>query len=67
MSQLPSSGVFFSLNDSMVADTDAFLRSWDDLLVHALTSFAMIREVRIKLSLCLSNSFLPFVAPWWPQ
>ena len=49
VSQLPSSGVFFSLNNSMMAATDAFLWSWDDLLAHAFTSFAMIREVRIKL------------------
>ena len=49
VSQLPSSGVFFSLNDSMVADTDSFLRSWDNLLAHAFTLFALIREVCIKL------------------
>ena len=46
---VPSSGVFFSVNDSMVADTDALLRPWDDLRAHAFTSFALIREVLINL------------------
>ena len=39
----------FLPHDPRVTDTDAFLRSWDDLLAHAFTSFALFREVLISL------------------
>ena len=41
--------VSFSPHYPRVTDIDAFLRSWDDLLAHAFTSFALFRGGLISL------------------
>ena len=54
------------MRDPLAIATDAFLTSWDNLLVYAFPPYALVRKVLLKVE-ASHNCRMILIAPWWPQ